>query len=105
MRASASATARSLKRGSVIRDSTTPSAPFKGTDLFIDGAATPPWEGGEFTELETATNSNWDTAYRLPEAREAHPLFQGAGESESEAMLGRWGVDSQRIQALRRASE
>ncbi|TMH10824.1 MAG: CoA transferase [Betaproteobacteria bacterium] len=36
-----------------------------------------------------------------PEARESHPLF----EAEGEAMLGRWGVDSQRIQALRRAGE
>jgi alpha-methylacyl-CoA racemase len=34
-----------------------------------------------------------------PEVRESHPLL----EAEGEAMLGRWGVDSHRIQALRRA--
>jgi alpha-methylacyl-CoA racemase len=38
-----------------------------------------------------------------PEVRESHPLFEDAGEAE--AILGRWGVDSKRIQALRRAGD
>ena len=33
------------------------------------------------------------------EVRESHPLL----DTDGEAMLGRWGVDSKRIQALRRA--
>jgi alpha-methylacyl-CoA racemase len=37
----------------------------------------------------------------VAEVRESHPLF----EAEGEAMLGRWGVDSQRIHALRRAAD
>ncbi len=27
---------------------TAPSAPFKGTGIFLDGAETPPWKGGDF---------------------------------------------------------
>jgi alpha-methylacyl-CoA racemase len=35
----------------------------------------------------------------VPEVGESHPLL----EADGEAMLGRWGVDTERIQALRRA--
>jgi len=33
----------------------------------------------------------------VPEVRDSHPLF----DAEGEAMLARWGVDDNRIQALR----
>ncbi|HEV2042952.1 MAG TPA: CoA transferase, partial [Casimicrobiaceae bacterium] len=36
----------------------------------------------------------------VPEVRESRPLF----DAEGEAMLGRWGVDGQRIEALRHAT-
>jgi alpha-methylacyl-CoA racemase len=36
----------------------------------------------------------------VPESRDSHPLF----DVEGEAMLGRWGIDGDRIQALRRVA-
>jgi alpha-methylacyl-CoA racemase len=36
----------------------------------------------------------------VPEVRQSHPLF----DAEGEAMLGRWGMDDTRIQALRRVA-
>ena len=73
--------------------------------LDLDEAAGHPQNRARSTFVETDGAAEPAPAPRFsrtaPEVRESHPLF----EAEGEAMLGRWGVDSKRIQALRRAGD